>query len=251
MGGSAHWSPGGDRLAYLEGGDYGPPDIHTVAPDASNDRDWGIAPGSTMGGWAPDGRGVFFPGTFSCWPELCAASVLLELETGRRTDLVDLWDVGPFSPDGHYVLGTTKLPTIGPHGSSNYPKPDYAVALIDLSNQSRQQVLFQDRDARPLRWIDEQTFLVGAEKLPYNPYRHPDCQEWVVSTANPSLPDLVSDECRDGYLSRDGRYVYFVRIRDPGNFPRVGDLYRLDLSDGSETLWMEDALATEIYEPVP
>jgi hypothetical protein len=134
---------------------------------------------------------------------------------------------------------------------ATYPKPDYAVALIDLSNQSRQQVLFQDRDARPLRWIDEQTFLVGAEKLPYNPYRHPDCQEWVVSTANPSLPDLVSDECRDGYLSRDGRYVYFVRIRDPGNFPRVGDLYRLDLSDGSETLWMEDALATEIYEPVP
>jgi hypothetical protein len=224
---------------YLEGGDYGPPDIHTVTPDGGGERDWGTVPSVSLGGWTPDGRVIF------------NGALFLRLETGERVELPDVSEVGPFSPDGRYMLATIQVPRTPANPLTNHPNPDFAVGLIDLSNESRQQFGFQDRDVRPLRWIDDQTFLVGARKLPFNPYLPMDCQEWAVKVSDISQRSLVSNECRDGYVSRDGRYVYFVRVRDPGNFPRVGDLYRLDLSDGSETLWMSDAMSVQIYEPAP
>jgi hypothetical protein len=105
---SVEWSPLGDRLAYAKGATLnapGPPDVHTVDPDGSDDDT--LAIGASSPRWSPDGAQLLVTSSVGGF-------TLMEADGSNPRPV-------PISiPDTHSIVGPVFTPPDGPVADAGY-----------------------------------------------------------------------------------------------------------------------------------
>jgi len=248
--GNAYWAPEGTTLAYVSADRS----LHTVSGDGSADQNWGPQPSGYLVGWTLDGR-VVFDGAFGpCDPDPPAycrpQSVILDLATHERVELLDIKALDAWSPDGRYVLAW--VDRAFPGRPAEFSALHAATELIDLITGERQRVSMDDANVWPSLWLpDGQSFLVSALKTG-EPYTPVVCSTWRVDVSDTSArSEFLSGICGPAYFSRDGIFLYSARDPLPGPPDQGSVIYRIDLRNPKAEVWISGVVNAEFYEPAP